>query len=120
MEARGLNQVELSAKSGVAQNLISSYLRGAKQAQYPSLKSLLALATALHCTLEELTGLSALHEAEAKIPQISDKVWALAKFLDSLPENDPRRKIVDELMKIQSESHDTEGADGDTDQANVK
>ena len=56
MELRNFDQVELSKKSGVDQSLINKYLREDPKGQNPSLKNLVALAKALNCTLEELTG----------------------------------------------------------------
>jgi len=110
MQDRGMNQVDLSKRSGVGQNLISSYLRGAKQAQYPSLKNLLALATALHCTLEDLTGLPALRGAEVKLPELTPDALRFGKFFESLLDGDPLKEYL-RKMSGQSESHDTEPGD---------
>lgn len=54
MQLRNLNQVELSRISGVAQTLISSYLRESAKAKYPSLPNLVALMEALQCRFEDL------------------------------------------------------------------
>ena len=107
MQAKGMNQVELSRHSGVSQTLISSYLRGGKEAKSPSLKNLLLLATALHCTLEELTGLPTLHEAEARIPALTPDTLKFGRFFESLPDGDRLKECLREMMQKQSESHDT-------------
>lgn len=49
---RGLNQRELAAITGLANSTISDIERGAKM---PSLKVLMKVAKALHCTLDDLT-----------------------------------------------------------------
>ena len=57
MTEKNVNQVELAKRSGISQGLISSYIRGGRAAKEPSLRNLLALQRALHCSLEELTGI---------------------------------------------------------------
>lgn len=51
----GLTQVELSARVGVTQGLLSSYERGEKR---PSVETLTALARALGCSADWLLGLA--------------------------------------------------------------
>jgi transcriptional regulator with XRE-family HTH domain len=100
MAARNLNQVELSRKSGISQGLISSYIRQGKAAKFPSLQNMVKLAGALHCTLEELTGLPALHSIEEKVAahQPSPEALAFAEALEKLPADDPRRKAIEVLL----------------------
>jgi transcriptional regulator with XRE-family HTH domain len=109
MELRGMNQVELSKKSGVDRVLISNYLRESKAGKYPSLQNLLKLAKALNCTLEELTGLDIpAGTIKPSAQELTSKAKRLAKAYDSLPPNDWRRKAIDEILG-KSESHDTGG-----------
>lgn len=56
MMERSINQVELSKKSGISQPVISRYWNEDERGKLPSLKNLLALARALNCTVDELTG----------------------------------------------------------------
>lgn len=67
MEIYGLNQVELAQKSGVEQSLISKHLSGHPDVQTPSLKTLIALAHALHCSLEDLVGQDILSAPDKKL-----------------------------------------------------
>ena len=97
----GLNQVELAKKSGVPQSLISQHLSGHPNVQTPSLKTLVALARALNCTLEELTGLESLKNIEKEanaIGELSAEEKAVLEAYNSLPDDDWRRKAVDEIL----------------------
>ena len=111
MDRSGLNQVELERRSSVDQSTISKYLRGTVE---PTLESLMALARALRCSLEDLTGLEALHEVEAKLPAVSDKAMKLAQFIEALDDSDPLKKYLLELIRAKSESHDTGASGGET------
>ena len=101
MQERGLNQSELAKKSGISRQLINSYLHGGKQARTPGLANLLALAHALRVSLESLTGLESLKgiekEADA-IGDLSDEEKAVLEAYNSLPDDDWRRKAVDEIL----------------------
>jgi len=100
MGIRGLNQVELAKKSGVGQDQISRYLRIDRKGKYPGLHNLVALSQALDCTLEELTGMEALHGIEEKVAehQPTPKALAFAEALEKLSESDPRRKAIEMLL----------------------
>lgn len=106
MEMRDLNQVQLSQRSGVSQSLISKHVRGESTAKTPSLKTLIALAYALRCTLEELTGLQSLRGIEEKIIRsksgnlkLSDRAINLAKVYDRIPDPDAKELIEAMLFK---------------------
>jgi len=97
----GLNQVELAKKSGVEQSLISKHLSGHPDVQTPSLNTLVALANALNCTLEQLTGLESLKGIEKDanaIGELSAEEKAVIEAYNSLPDDDWRRKAVDEIL----------------------
>lgn len=53
MRIYGYNQVDLSARIGVAQSAISAWLSGKKE---PSISSLWLLADCFDCTIDELIG----------------------------------------------------------------
>lgn len=101
MQSRGMTQVALAKKSGIKQQLISSYIRKSKMAQYPSLRNLMRLAKALECTVDELLGLSTFRKkppdsvAEGKL---SAQTLQLAEVLDQLPKDDWRWKAVKHLL----------------------
>lgn len=100
MADRGMNQVDLAKASGVHQQLISSYLRRSNSAKFPSLKNLLALGQALHCTLEDLTGLEVLHDFEQKAADITPtpKEQEIIDAYNALPDGDPRKTAIDALL----------------------
>jgi len=88
MQLRGLNQVDLSRKSGVSQALISSYLRESAKAKYPNLRNLIALGRALDCTLEALAGIEEPegNQTEREIISPSKEQIALWEAYDKLPD----------------------------------
>lgn len=97
----GLNQVELAKKSGVRQSLISQHLSGHPNVQTPSLKTLTALARALHVSLEELTGLESLKGIEKEADDVGDLSIEEKEILEAyhaLSDNDWRRKAVEEIL----------------------
>lgn len=102
MAERGLNQVELAKKSGIKQQLISSYLNESSYAKFPSLNNLIALARALKCSLEELTGFGDIGKFEKlnidSAIKLSDSAIKLAKFYESLPADDVRRQIMEDFL----------------------
>lgn len=101
MQERGLNQSELAKKSGISRQLISSYLHGGKQARTPGLENLIALARALHCSLESLTGLESLKGIEKEADAIGDlsaEEKALLEAYNALSENDWEKKAVEGML----------------------
>lgn len=109
MASRGLSATELAKMSGVHYVLIRSYLRGdRKQGKFPSLKSLIALARALKCSLEDLTGLESLRNIEKKaeaVKKLTEEEKALLDAYESLSDSDWRKKAVQEiLLKTKEES----------------
>ena len=91
MAEKNLTINELARKSGVHHVMIRGYLKQSATGKLPSLKTLLALAKALHCTVEDLTGTER-HSAKAdqkrhlanKLTQLLDESRStqveLAKF----------------------------------------
>jgi len=67
MAEKGMNQVQLAKKSGIKQPLISHYINESKWAKYPSLKTLIVLGHALHCSLEDLVGTDTLNAPDKKL-----------------------------------------------------
>lgn len=119
----GLNQVELAKKSGVPQSLISQHLSGHPNVQTPSLKTLVALARALNCTLEELTGLESLRGIEKKVEAVKDGASSLspkgrefAHLYNSITD-ESKKELIEAMIikaaesKIKSESHDKEDSE---------
>lgn len=116
MAKRGMNQVELARASGVSQPSISNYLNQVKSALTPSPENLYALAKALHCTMEQLSGLAVLHGIEEKLEQQiqpTDKELAILEAYRRLPEGSPERQIIDKWLlykdKLSDESTDNPG-----------
>lgn len=108
MSSRGLTISELAKKSGIHYVMISNYLKAGKSGKLPSLKTLLALSAALHCTLEELTGLEQLHDAEKKVPELSPDSLRFGKFFESLLDGDPLKEYLRKIMETKSDPSDTE------------
>lgn len=106
MAERGLNQPELARLSGVDQSLISRYLRSDKRARLPRLKNLVALAKALDCTLEDLTGVKKTDRLETELQEkcpSRDQI-ALWEAYNKLPEGHWLRVMIEqELLN----SHDS-------------
>ena len=87
---RGLSQAELARRSGVSQPLISMY-ESAKPGEKrpiirPTIDNVIALAKALHCTLEDLTGISVNKEDTPELggmiavnPSNPEDRWYVAK-----------------------------------------
>ena len=101
MADRGVNQVELAKKSGIKQQLISSYIKESRYAKFPSLKNLIALAKALKCSLDELTGFEGSRSTRKvidKSPQLGETATKLARFYESLPVDDWRKRALEEFL----------------------
>lgn len=94
MRERGLSGRLLAKKSGVPQQLISSYQRAGAQAKLPSVKNLMALAKALHVTPNDLLG----WPADSPIPE---EAIRLSHAVQDLPKSDPRRKIIMILLGLE-------------------
>jgi len=103
MRLRGINQSELAAKIGIPQSSVSGWMRKDKRGKYPSLKYMIKLTQILRVTLEELTGLESLRDIEKeaeKIDEISPEEEALLKAYDELPDDDPRKLAIDQLLLL--------------------
>ena len=87
--------------------MISNYLKAGKSGKLPSLKTLLALSTALHCTLEDLTGLESLHDAEKRIPELTPDAVKFGKFYESLADGDPLKEYLRKMIEQKSDSSET-------------
>jgi transcriptional regulator with XRE-family HTH domain len=101
MQSRRMNQVALAKKSGIKQQLISSYIRKSKMAQYPSLRNLMRLAKALECTVDELLGLSTAKNRSPDLltgEKLSKQTLRLAEALDRLPKDGWRWKAIKHLL----------------------
>ena len=97
---RSLSQAELAKRSGVSRISINGYESGSKSGRFPELPRLIALATALKCTLEELTGLERLKGVEDDVAKadISDDEKKLLEAYKALPDDDPRKNAIDALL----------------------
>lgn len=100
MDRRGLNANQLSKRAGISRGLISGYLNERGRDKYPSLKNLIALSEALHCTLEELTGIERAKGAEeaAGAVQPSDKELAILRAYSKLPDDHWLKKAIDQVL----------------------
>ena len=102
MEKRGISGRELSKKSGVHYVQIMGYLRtDPKQGKLPSIGNLIKIARALNCSLETLTGLESLKGIERDanaVGELSAEEKAVIEAYNSLPDDDWRRKAVDEIL----------------------
>lgn len=107
MEKRGISGRQLAKKSGVSYVMIMSYLRSdQRQGKYPSLKSLIALARALNCTLEELTGLESLRSMEKKTEAVksgeynlSPKAKEFARLYNNITDKSKKELIEAMIVK---------------------
>ncbi len=102
MSKMGLNQVELSKKTGIRQALISDWLRGRHE---PKLPMLLKLSRYFQISLAELTGLESLRDIEKEaedIKEFTDEEKAFLEAYSSLPEDDWRRKAIDDILTRRS------------------
>jgi len=106
MQLRGLNQVDLSRKSGVSQALISSYLRKSAKAKYPNLRNLIALGRALNCTLEALAGIEEpeSNQTEREIISPSKEQVALWEAYNKLPEGHWLRVMIEQELLDRNDS----------------
>jgi len=107
MRLLGLNQVELSKKSGVNQAMISRYLRGDPKGKLPTWENLYRLSKALGITMAELSGdpgLDGIEEKAQKIAErdITDEERRLLDAYFELPEDDWRRQAVNEILLAKS------------------
>lgn len=88
-ERRGYTQTELGLVTGIGQNRISNWELGYA---YPSIEMLVLLANALHCTADELVGLSDLELSE-------DELWCLLHYRNLGTER--RRAIRDMIATLE-------------------
>lgn len=84
-ERRGLNQTELGRISGISQNRISNWELGYA---YPGIEALISLAESLHCSADELVGLSELELTK-------DELWCLMHYRNLGVE---RRKAIRDMI----------------------
>ena len=101
MRRTEMTQVALAKKSGIKQQLISSYIRKSRMAQYPSLRNLMRLASALECTVDELLGLSSFkgQSGDSTIGERRTRLaLQLAEVYDRLPKSDWRREAVKYIL----------------------
>lgn len=102
MKKRRLSGRLLAKRSGVHYVQIMGYLRAdPKQGKFPSLQNLTALARALNCTLEELTGLESLRGIEKKIekPELSERALEFAHLYNGLSDDTAKELIQDMILK---------------------
>ena len=100
-KSRGMTQVALAKRSGIKPQLISSYVRKSKMAQYPSLRNLVRLAKALECPADDLLGLSSF-KGQARESTIGERrsklALQLAEVYDRLQKSDWRREAVKHIL----------------------
>ncbi len=93
MADRRLTINELARRSGVHHVMIRGYLQESDRGKLPSIETLVALARALHCDLEALTGHEELRGV-VEVPKSSPDAEALYDYFTSLPEGDTMREIL--------------------------
>jgi transcriptional regulator with XRE-family HTH domain len=101
MELRQFDQVKLAKKSGVPQSSISGYLRRDKRGKTPHFRHLIALAKALSCSLEELTGFEGFHKIEEKaalIKEPSEEQKLLLEAYETLPDDHWLKQAINEIL----------------------
>lgn len=98
MAFRGLSISELAKKSGIHYVQISGYLKSDAKGKYPSLKNLIALAMALNCSLEDLTGYKMREIPKTKTEDMPQEIIDLAQKIKDLPDNDWRRQAIDKIL----------------------
>lgn len=89
---KGLTQEQLAELSGVKQPAISAYENGSD----PLTENLIALAKALQCTLEELTGIEMKKSApiSEESQSFTDDEKAFLEWYRQLPDDDPYKRII--------------------------
>jgi len=108
MSDRRLSISELAKKSGIHYTMISNYLKADRRGRLPTLNTLVALASALHCSLEQLTGIDLPGEV-GKDPELTKETLEFAEAYESL--SDEQKDLIDRMIdtlsdKQKSESHD--------------
>jgi len=110
MEKRQINQSDLSRYTGVSQQAISFYLSGKVEPQ--SIEILYKLSKYFRVSLFELTGLESLKGIEKDvnaIGELSAEEKAVLEAYNSLPDDDWRRKAVDEILLKRKEVEKKKG-----------
>ena len=107
MAEKQISIMELAKKAHVHHTQIYGYISGNKKGKTPTLRTMLALATALQCTLEELTGLESLHDAERRIPELTPDAVKFGKFYESLPDGDPLKEYLRKMIEQKTDSSET-------------
>ncbi len=98
MSRMGLNQVELAAKLGISQSVISGWLRNRNE---PNLPMLVKLSKYFQISLAELTGLDSLKVIEKdaeSVTNLSDEEKAVLEAYHALPEDDWKKKAIDKIL----------------------
>ena len=98
MKDRGVSQSQLAKATGIAQQGISFYLNGKV---VPKLEIIIKLSEYFHITTYELTGLESLKgiEKEAEtVGNLTDEEKAMVEAYSALPDDDWRRKAIDEIL----------------------
>nr|MBN2277329.1 helix-turn-helix transcriptional regulator [candidate division Zixibacteria bacterium] len=97
-DQRGITQEEISRITGIPQSTIACHLGGTR---YPGIDILVKYADYFRVTLYELTGIERLKDIEKKTAGGIEIDPQAKEFLDlylSLPEDDWRKKAVDEIL----------------------
>lgn len=108
MEKRGLNQAELARLSEIERVSITQYLNDSAHGKLPSVRNLIALAKALHCTPNELLG----WPEDNPVP--TDIMEAAERFA-ALPEDHWLRKALAELHHLSITKKEDSEKKSDTD-----
>lgn len=110
MDRAQLNQVELSRRSGIPQPVISSYLNESDKGRLPSFNNLIALHTALKCTIEELTGLPIPDKVDlSEMP--SEEAMKIGRAFERLSPED--QQFLIEIIKRFKQKEDPPPSDTD-------
>ncbi len=100
MGLRGLNQVELAKKAGIDQPSLSSYINESSRAKFPSLQTMIKLANALNCSLDELAGRGGIRSAQVKPQKQPGLEPELEQLLDGFKElGDENKELLKKMIK---------------------
>ncbi len=94
MASRNLTVTELAKKSGIHYVMINRYLKGDRKGKVPSIDTLVELADALVCSLDELVGFKTPLPAEEPRPAFSEEASKLARLYDLLDDTDSLKKLL--------------------------
>ncbi len=94
MAKQNLTVSELSKKSGIHYVMINRYLKSDRKGKLPSVETILSLAKALECSLDELLGFKISNDNIKESPILSSTARTIGIFIDDLDAKDNLKKLL--------------------------